>query len=228
MRKFFLIPLAGMAITACNAQSPSTDGVDVKALQAEIVDLKTQIDGKVLGTCEETSVLADISTYADSLADLPDAELESAEWHAKNAERKDVMVTPTGLQYTVVQKGTSNGVKPAETDTVRVHYHGVFTDGKKFDSSYDRGEPSEFRRNGVIKGWIEALGDMQPCEARTLYVPGDLAYGPGGRGSIPPNATLIFHVQLLGVKQVGLKEQLKQAQDESNQLRAFIQTRMGQ
>ena len=228
MRKLLLIPLAGMAISACNAQAPSTDGVDVKALQTQIEDLKTQIDGKVMGTCEEASILADTAAYGDILADLPDAKLESAEWHAKNAERKDVMVTPSGLQYTVVQKGKSGGVKPAETDTVKVNYHGVFIDGKKFDSSYDRGEPSEFPRNGVIKGWIEALGDMQPCEARTLYVPGDLAYGPGGRGSIPPNATLIFNVQLLDVKKVGLKEKLQQAQDENNQLRAFIQQKLGQ
>jgi len=109
------------------------------------------------------------------------------------------MTTTSGLQYMVVQKGQGDA-KPELTNIVKVNYHGTFRDGEKFDSSYDRGEPIEFPANGVIKGWVEALGDMKTCEARTLYIPGDLAYGPNGRGSIPPNATLVFHVQLLGIK----------------------------
>lgn len=225
MKKLFLLTIAGLALSACNnaAQTAETSGVDVKALQTEIADLKSQIDGSVLGTCEGDGILANSEAYGDVLGGLPDVKLESEKWHAANAERDNVMVTQSGLQYTVVNPGQKNGVKPAETDLVKVHYHGMFTDGTKFDSSYGRGEPSEFPRNGVIKGWIEALGDMQPCEARTLYIPGKLAYGEQGRpGSIPPNATLIFNVQLLDVRKVGLKEKLEGSQKENGQLRNFI------
>lgn len=231
MKKLILIPLLSLTIAACTSQSQTADpvGVDSKALQAEIDSLKMEIDGKTMGTCEGDAILANAEAYGDFMAKLPDAKLESDAWHAKNAERDDVMVTPSGLQYSIVQKGKVDGIKPAETDTVKVNYHGVFIDGKKFDSSYDRGQPSEFQRNGVIKGWIEALGDMQPCEARVLYVPGKLAYGEQGRpGSIPPNATLIFNVQLLDVRKVGLKDQLKKAKNENMQLRQYLQQMSGQ
>jgi len=227
MKKLILIPLMSLTLAACGNDSKSAEtapaGVDVKALQAEIESLKTEIDGGVLGTCEGDAILANSEAYGDVLKNLPDTKLESEKWHAANAERDDVMVTQSGLQYSVVQKGTADSPKPAETHMVKVNYHGMFTDGKKFDSSYDRGKPSEFPRNGVIKGWIEALGDMQPCEARTLYIPGKLAYGDQGRpGSIPPNATLIFNVQLLDVRVVGLKEKLEKSKGENNQLMAFI------
>jgi len=88
---------------------------------------------------------------------------------------------------------------PEAGQIVEVNYHGFFPDGKVFDSSYQRGQPIEFPSNGVISGWVEALAGMKPCDAWTIYVPSDLAYGPDGRGSIPPNSTLIFNVQLLGV-----------------------------
>lgn len=133
---------------------------------------------------------------------LPEiSETDFAKWLTENAKDKDIMMSETGLQFKVVQEGLKDGASPVGPQVVTVHYHGYFPDGSVFDSSYVRGETIEFPANGVIKGWIEALQDMKTCEARTLYIPGDLAYGPRGRPGIPPNATLLFNVQLIGVKQ---------------------------
>ena len=106
--------------------------------------------------------------------------------------------TASGLQYEVLASGT--GAKPGPTDTVTTHYHGTFIDGGVFDSSVDRGEPAEFRVDGVIRGWTEALQLMAVGDKWKLYVPPQLAYGERGGGRIGPNETLIFEVELLGVK----------------------------
>ncbi len=203
MKRILTVSIAALALAACQPAG-NTNSADLDNLKADVEELKADIYGKDLGACEEANY-ATMEDYADSLEGLPAPDAE--DWHKVNGERSNVMTNTSGLQYTVVREGKSGGVKPNPTDIVKVNYHGFFQDGEKFDSSYERGEPISFPANGVIKGWIEALADMTPCEARTLYIPGDLAYGPNGRGSIPPNATLLFHVQLLGIKEkVGLIE----------------------
>ena len=106
--------------------------------------------------------------------------------------------TDSGLMYEVVAKGSSD-VKPRPGDMVSAHYTGMFLDGRKFDSSVDRGEPIRFPVGAgrVIKGWDEALLDMTKGEKRILIIPPDLAYGSRGRGPIPANSTLVFEVELL-------------------------------
>jgi FKBP-type peptidyl-prolyl cis-trans isomerase FkpA/FKBP-type peptidyl-prolyl cis-trans isomerase FklB len=116
---------------------------------------------------------------------------------AENKSKAGVKTTASGLQYQVVKEGS--GKSPAATDTVKVHYEGKLIDGTKFDSSYDRNEPAEFPLNGVIKGWTEGLQLMKVGGKMKLYVPSDLAYGPQGRPSIPPNSVLIFDVELLEI-----------------------------
>ena len=108
------------------------------------------------------------------------------------------VTTDSGLMYEVIQEG-SGTEKPSTGDNVSAHYTGMFMDGRKFDSSVDRGQPIQFPvgTGRVIKGWDEALLDMKKGEKRILIIPPDLAYGPRGRGPIPPNSTLIFEVELV-------------------------------
>jgi FKBP-type peptidyl-prolyl cis-trans isomerase FklB len=116
-----------------------------------------------------------------------------------NAKKPGIKVLPSGLQYKVITEGS--GQSPKAADVVKTHYRGTLISGKEFDSSYARKEPAEFPVNGVIKGWTEALQLMKPGAKWQLFIPSDLAYGPQGAGAdIGPNATLIFEVELLAVK----------------------------
>lgn len=128
---------------------------------------------------------------------LPETD-DFAEWHVQNAARADVEQTISGLQYKVVQAGIENGVKPNAGESITANYHGYFPNGEVFDSSYEKGSTMTHQSNGFIPGWNEALADMAVCEARTLYVPADLAYGNSGAGG-RPTGTLVFNMQLLSV-----------------------------
>lgn len=120
------------------------------------------------------------------------------EFLKKNAQRKEVVVMPSGLQYQVLTQAI--GQKPTANDKVRVHYHGTLIDGTVFDSSVERGEPAEFGVTQVIKGWVEALQLMPVGSKWRLFIPYNLAYGEHGAGaSIPPYAALIFDVELLAI-----------------------------
>ncbi len=117
---------------------------------------------------------------------------------AENGQKPGVTTTASGLQYEVVTAG--KGPKPAKSDTVRVHYVGTLLDGTEFDSSVRRGEPAEFGLTQVIPGWTEALQLMPVGSKYKLYLPAGIAYGEQGAGaSIPPNAALIFEVELLDI-----------------------------
>jgi FKBP-type peptidyl-prolyl cis-trans isomerase FklB len=123
---------------------------------------------------------------------------DGAAFLAENAKKEGVKTLPSGLQYKVIREG--KGATPRAADAVTTHYRGTFLDGAEFDSSYRRNEPATFPVKGVIKGWTEALQLMKVGDKWQLYVPSDLAYGPQGRDEIPPNATLIFDIELLDVK----------------------------
>jgi FKBP-type peptidyl-prolyl cis-trans isomerase FkpA len=106
---------------------------------------------------------------------------------------------PSGLEVWDATEGNGDAVKPG--GTVTVHYTGWLTDGTKFDSSVDRGQPISFPLSGVIQGWQEGIPGMKPGGVRRLKIPANLGYGARGAGrSIPPNATLIFEVQLISGK----------------------------
>lgn len=126
---------------------------------------------------------------------LASAELDYLE---ANRKKSGVMVTQSGLQYRVLQKGS--GRKPSVTDAVEVHYKGSLITGKVFDSSYARGQSISFPLNRVIAGWTEGLQLMNEGAKYELVIPSNLGYGTLGTGnSIPANATLIFVVELLKV-----------------------------
>jgi peptidylprolyl isomerase len=113
----------------------------------------------------------------------------------------NLQTSSSGLQYSIDRPGT--GASPVAGQIVSVHYTGWLTDGTKFDSSRDRGTPFEFPlgQGRVIRGWDEGVAAMKIGEKRTLVIPPDLGYGARGAGGvIPPNATLVFAVELLGAR----------------------------
>lgn len=119
------------------------------------------------------------------------------EFLEKNKKRETVTELPSGLQYEIIED--TKGPKPLATDKVTVHYHGTLIDGSVFDSSVERGESIQFALNQVIKGWTEGVQLMSPGAKYKLYIPPDLAYGERGGGTIGPNETLIFEVELISI-----------------------------
>ena len=117
---------------------------------------------------------------------------------AKNAKAEGVQVLPSGVQYKVLKEGT--GAIPADTSLVKVHYEGKTLEGKVFDSSYQRNQPTNFRANQVIKGWTDALTHMPAGSIWEVYIPQELAYGERQQGAdIKPFSMLIFKIELLEV-----------------------------
>ncbi len=117
---------------------------------------------------------------------------------AENQNKEGVVTLDSGLQYKVIRAG--DGPKPKKTDVVLCHYRGALLDGTQFDSSYDRGEPAQFRVDKLIPGWTEALQLMPSGSKWELYIPSYLAYGARQAGQIAPNSTLIFELELIEIK----------------------------
>jgi peptidylprolyl isomerase len=127
--------------------------------------------------------------------------MDTSENKAPETAQGATTTTPSGLVITVLKEGTGPAAKAG--DTVSVHYVGTLTDGTKFDSSRDRGTPFTFTLGAqqVIAGWDEGVAGMKVGEERKLVIPSGLAYGPNGiPGAIPGGATLVFDVELLGIK----------------------------
>ena len=133
-------------------------------------------------------------------ADKIEAEKQKAAKEIALKEFENATTTESGLKYIVLQQGTGN--KPVATSNVKVHYTGILLDGKVFDSSVQRGEPIDFGLNQVIKGWTEGVQLMQEGSKYKFYIPSQLAYGERGAGGvIPPNADLIFEIELIKINQ---------------------------
>lgn len=190
-----------------------TQGIEI-SVEPFLRGLKDALEEKELAIPEEeieqivTSARqkAREKMLADHAAAAQKNETEGSAFLAENKAKEGVTTTASGLQYSVEKMGS--GAKPTASDTVRVHYRGTLLNGKEFDSSYKRNEPAEFPVNGVIPGWTEALQLMPVGSKWKLYVPAALAYGEQGRPGIPPNATLLFDVELLeivsGTKSINL------------------------
>jgi peptidylprolyl isomerase len=132
-------------------------------------------------------------------ADKPVAKA-AAGGQADNAQKTEMKTTPSGLKYQVLKQGTGT-TSPKATDTVKVHYHGTLLNGTVFDSSVERGEPISFPLNRVIPGWTEGLQLMKVGDKFKFEIPPNLAYGPNSPSpKIPPNSTLVFEVELLGIQ----------------------------
>ena len=131
--------------------------------------------------------------------EFADVKSEGVEFLGVNRSKENVQTTESGLQYIVLKEGS--GDKPTADSKVKVHYHGTSINGTVFDSSVDRGKPSEFFANQVIKGWTEGLQLMKVGSKFKFFVPQELAYGafPRQGGPIKPFETLIFEVELLDI-----------------------------
>ena len=151
--------------------------------------------------------LVDLDVYNKKIQELANARRNTQgeklaamakEFTEKAVKEKGAVKTGSGIIYLPLKEGT--GTVPSATDKVKVNYRGSLIDGKEFDSSYKRGEPTEFPLNGVIKCWTEGVQMMKPGGKARLGCPPDTAYGDKGSGFIPPNATLVFEIELLEVK----------------------------
>jgi FKBP-type peptidyl-prolyl cis-trans isomerase FklB len=124
---------------------------------------------------------------------------EGAAFLKANGAKRGVVTLPSGMQYQILTAGT--GPRPTLSDKVSCNYRGTLLNGTEFDSSYAHGGPATLEVGGVIKGWTEALQLMPVGSKWRLFVPANLAYGEeGAGGAIPPNATLIFEIELLAIQ----------------------------
>ncbi len=183
-----------------NLKNQGITDVDSKAVGQAIEDV---LGDKTLKMSQQ-DMQAALNAYQQEMAKKQQAKAETEKkkgdaFRAKNAKRKGVKTTQSGIQYEIIKAG--NGDKPAAADTVTVHYHGTLIDGTVFDSSVKRGQPATFPLNGVIKGWQEIVQMMPVGSKWKVVIPPELAYGErGAGGSIGPNATLIFDIELLSIK----------------------------
>jgi len=178
--------------------------IDTRALSLALADVQAGKEPRLNEEERRAAIQAfqdkQRAKQAEAFAVVADAnKKEGEEFLAANAEKEGVVTLPSGLQYKVITNG--DGPKPTKEDTVSVHYRGTLIDGTEFDSSYKRGQPVSFPVTGVIPGWTEALQLMPEGSKWELFIPSQLAYGPGGTsGQIGPNETLIFEVELLEAK----------------------------
>ncbi|MFL6606097.1 MAG: FKBP-type peptidyl-prolyl cis-trans isomerase [Steroidobacteraceae bacterium] len=160
--------------------------------------LRDALAGKVAMTASDQENIANfVKTARNSMAESNRTAAKT--FLAANGKKKDVVTTPSGLEYHVIAAG--EGTPPKSTDEVTVNYRGTLLDGTEFDSSYKRGQPASFPVNGVIQGWQEALVLMKPGAKWELFIPPNLAYDVNSPPSIPPGSMLKFEVELIKVKQ---------------------------
>lgn len=195
MKHLLIAGTAVLALSACGAPTSNTDAISDTGVTA--ID-ETNIDALLKA---ETDAKAKLQAILEAKGKAVAA--TGAAFLTENGKLEGVVTAESGLQYKVIQAGLENGATAEPGQGIAANYHGFFIDGKVFDSSYQRGRPLTGRSNGFIPGWNEALGEMKVCEARTLYINSDLAYGPTDGRGIPGGSTLLFHMQLLGVQKAG-------------------------
>ena len=185
---------------AQQANQQFSGALDAAAFRAGVSDAMADAESRLPQSEAQAAIMALLSKR-DELASASNAAnaSEGEQFLAENGAREGVTTLDSGLQYEVLV--AAEGPKPTASDEVTTHYEGRLINGEVFDSSYKRGEPATFPLGGVIRGWTEALQLMSVGEKWRLYIPPELAYGErGAPPSIPPQATLIFDVELLGIQ----------------------------
>lgn len=183
---------------------PVKDEIDLntmnKALKSALAGEKTLMtDEQAQQVRESFTQKMQAKQIAKMMADAKENQAKGQAFLAENAKKPNVKTTASGLQYEVLTEGT--GPKPKPTDAVKAHYKGMLLDGKTFDSSYDRGEPATFMLPQMVPGWQEGIPLMSVGSKYRFWIPAALGYGEKGTpgGPIPPNATLVFEVELLEI-----------------------------
>jgi FKBP-type peptidyl-prolyl cis-trans isomerase FklB len=188
----------GMNI-ANNLKAQSIDEVSLAAMQKGMDDIFKQ---RKPALTEEQSNMCVQKKLQESSGKKSGAEKAKGKaFLDANKKRKEVTTLPNGLQYEVLKKGEETGLMPTAQDTFVAHYAGTLIDGKEFDNSYKRGEPLSLPVTSVIPGWTQILQMMHVGDKWKVFIPSDLGYGDRGAGQdIPGGATLIFEMELVGVK----------------------------
>jgi FKBP-type peptidyl-prolyl cis-trans isomerase FkpA len=222
MRRFALIALVALfAAPSFAADPPRTEeqktlyalGVllnrSIASFQLSPAELESVKQGLSDANAGKTASSVDMQVYGPKVQELnkarrkaqADRQAAAAKgFEEKAAQEKGAVKTASGLTYIPVKEGT--GKSPGPSSTVKVHYRGTLPDGKEFDSSYKRGTPAEFPLNGVIKCFSEGLQKMKVGGRAKLVCPPKIAYGDQGAGdAVPPGATLMFDIELLGIKE---------------------------
>lgn len=191
---------AGYAL-AGSVQGQLAEDFDAEGFQAGIDDALAGTDIRVSDAELEQARDDILARRASSQSQEAAGNLEQAQaFLAENARREGVTVTESGLQYEVLAEGAEDAPSPTLQSQVVTHYTGRLADGTVFDSSEQRGEPATFGVSQVITGWQEALQLMQVGDRLRIWLPPELAYGErGAGGDIPPNAALVFDIELLEI-----------------------------
>lgn len=206
-----------IAATAFAAEEPKTDEQKtlyaigtVIARQLAVFSLTPAeleiVKQGLTDTASGSKPLVDEAAYSQKIQELATARRnaqgeklasDSKQFVEKAAKEKGATKTASGLIYIPAKEGS--GASPKATEKVKVNYRGTLINGQEFDSSYKRGQPAEFPLNQVIPCWTEGVQMMKPGGKAKLVCPPEIAYGKAGSGSIPPNATLVFEIELLDV-----------------------------
>lgn len=184
---------------ASNLKQSNVDKLNFAALQKGMDDI---FKGQKPAMTEQQTNQVVQSGIQKSMSKKNDVEKAKGKAFLEaNKKRKEVITLPNGLQYEVLKKGDETSAMPKAQDTFVAHYAGTLIDGKEFDNSYKRGEPLELPVGGVIPGWTQVLQLMHIGDKWKVYIPSDLGYGDRGAGAdIPGGATLVFEMELLGIK----------------------------
>lgn len=191
---FAVAAILAPALSACSSDKSKKAAEESAKAESAVVDMVAAVRADEISDADKPSSDGGDMPYNASFFTNP------ANKAATTSPGADKYVqTASGLKYVILQEGT--GATPKATDVVTVNYAGRLTDmeGTEFDSSYKRGEPTSFPLNRVIPGWTEGLQLMKVGSVYEFYIPADLAYGERGGGPIPPNAPLLFKVQLISI-----------------------------
>jgi FKBP-type peptidyl-prolyl cis-trans isomerase FklB len=181
---------------------PAAGHLDVDAFARGVADVLAErepalADSLLQGALQRFSDTIQAAMRAEEAAEGQANLEEGQKFMAENGAKTGVQTTASGIQYEVLQEGA--GAKPTTADQVTIHYHGTLVDGTEFDSSVTRGEPVQFGVTGVIPGFTEALQLMSVGSKYRVVIPPNLAYGETGNGTIGPNETLIFEIELISI-----------------------------